>query len=75
MRKDAQRAYKIVMQYPNGDSEEHDELFDTEAQAVDYAGYFVSCYDLGGEVLSMSNPGDYPLSEEEADYEIIEVDD
>ncbi|SBN95773.1 Hypothetical protein PFR_JS12-1_1391 [Propionibacterium freudenreichii] len=68
-------AYKIVMQYPDGDSEEQDEVFDTEAQAVDYAGYLVSCYDLGGEVLNMSNPGDYPLSEEEADYEIIEVDD
>jgi len=41
---------------------------------MDYAGYLVSCYDLGGEILNMSNPGDYPLSEEQADYEIIEVD-
>lgn len=36
-------------------------------------GYLVSSYDLGGKVLHVSNPGDYPLSEEEAVHEIIEV--
>jgi hypothetical protein len=33
-------------------------------------------YDVGGEVLHMSNPGDYPLNEDddEVDFEVIEVD-
>ncbi len=68
-------AYKVEMQYPDGTTEEDDEVFETEAEADEHGLYLVSCYREGGEILHMSNPGDYPLSDEEADFEIIEVDD
>lgn len=66
-------AYKVVMQYPDGTEEADDEVFATEAEADEYGLYMVSCYAEGGKILHMSNPGDYPLSDEEADYEVIEV--
>lgn len=65
--------YKVVMKYPDGTSEEEDEIFESESEANDYGLYLVSCYDTGREVLHLHNPGDYPLSEEEADFEIREV--
>lgn len=65
--------YKIVMKYPDGTSEEQDEVFETESDADEYAVYLVSCYSQGGEILHMSNPGDYPLSDDSADFEIVEV--
>ncbi len=68
-------AYKIVMQYPDGTVEEDDEVFETEADANEHGLYLVSCYDLGGEILHLSNPGDHPLSNDEADFEVVEVDD
>ncbi len=36
----------------------------------------VSNYVAGGEVLHLSNPGDYPLNEDDADvdFNVIEVD-
>ena len=67
-------AYKVVMQYPDGTEEEDDEVFEAEAEADEHGLYMVSCYAQGGEILHMSNPGDYPLSDEEADFEVIEVD-
>lgn len=67
-------AYKVVMQYPDGAEEEDDEVFETEAEADEHGLYMVSCYSQGGEILHMSNPGDYPLSDEEADFEVIEID-
>ena len=68
-------AYKVVMKYPDGTTEEDDEVFDSEADADEHGLYMVSCYRSGGEILNLSNPGDYPLSDEEADYELIEVND
>jgi len=65
--------YKIVMQYSDGTTEEADDVFDTEEEANDYGTYLVSCHDLGGEILHMSNPGDYPLSDDEPNFEVIEV--
>lgn len=68
--------YKIIMHYPDGESEEQDEVFDTEAKAVDYANYLVGCSRTGAETLYWSNPGDYPYDEnefEEPEYEIIEI--
>ncbi|MDN5685003.1 hypothetical protein [Corynebacterium glyciniphilum] len=67
-------AYKVVMQYSDGTEEEDDELFETEAEADEHGLYMVSCYRQGGEILHMSNPGDYLSSGEEADFEVIEVD-
>lgn len=65
--------YKIVMQYPDGSTEEADDIFDTEGEANAYGMYLVSCHHLGGEILHMSNPGDHPLSDDEPDFEVIEV--
>jgi len=67
--------YKVVMRYPDGTDEELDEVFETEAEANEHGSYMCSCYRQGGEDLHMSNPGDYPLSDDEADFDVIEVDD
>ena len=67
--------FKVVMVYPGGEREEEDEVFDTEEEANDFGLVQLENYSAGGEVLNLSNPGDYPLSEEEADFEIVEVDD
>lgn len=62
--------YKIIF-----DDDEQDEIFDTYEGAEEYALYLVSCYHTGGEILEMSNPGDYPYDPDyEPEYEIIEVD-
>ena len=61
--------YKIIFE-----GEEQDEVFDTYEEAQDHALYLASCYHRGGEILELSNPGDYPYDpEDEPDYEIIEV--
>lgn len=67
--------YKVIMHYPDGETEELDEIFDTESAAEEEALYMCSCYDEGGDTLYMSNPGDYPLEMNcEVDYEIVEID-
>lgn len=68
--------YKVVLQYEGGVEEEDDEVLDTEEEAEDYAMVLISNYRAGGEVLHLSNPGDYPSNEDEdVDYRIIETDD
>ncbi len=57
--------------------EEQDEEFETYEAAEEYAVYLQGCARQGAEILSMSNPGDYPYDEdsfEEPDYSIIEYD-
>lgn len=62
--------YKIVIE-----GDEQDEVFDTYEDAEEYASYLISCYHTGGEILEMSNPGDYPYDpDDEPEYEIIETD-
>lgn len=59
------------------DGEYEDEVFDTEADAEEYALYLRSCTREGAEILHMSNPGDYDYDEdnfEDPDYEIVEID-
>ena len=66
--------YKVVMQYSDGTTEEYDDLYDTEEDAKEAGDENCSCYHQGGVILNMSNPGDYPLDEDDwIDYEIIEV--
>lgn len=65
--------FKVVIKYPGGTSEEEDELFDTEEAANEAGMYAISCVAQGSEILNMSNPGDYPLNDEAADFEVIEV--
>lgn len=71
--------YKLLFHYSDGTDEEDDNdgrYYDTEEQA-DAAGLDgLSAYHLGGEILEMSNPGDYPYDEDAADedtFEILEV--
>lgn len=65
------KKYKIIY----GDGTEEDMLFDSYAAADDYALYVKGSYSLGGEILELSNPGDYPYDEDdEMSYEIVEVD-
>ena len=68
--------YKVVMEYPDGTREEEDDVFDTESEAEECGQYLCGCYKTGGEILNMSNPGDYPLEVVggDADFEVIEVD-
>lgn len=66
--------YKIKMLYSDGTSEIADDEFDTEEDAIDCANYLCGCYHQGAKILNMSNPGDYPIDEDDdIDYEIIEV--
>lgn len=66
--------YKVVMKYSDGTTEEDDEVFESEADATEHGLYLCSCYAEGAEVLNLSNPGDYPLDEDDkADFEVVEV--
>ena len=66
--------YRIDMIYPDGTREEDDEIFDDRESAEEHGAYMCSCYSLGGEILNMSNPGDYPLDDDDdADFEVIEI--
>lgn len=61
--------YKIIFE-----GEEEDEIFDTYKEAEEYALYLISCYHEGGEIMELSNPGDYPYDpDDEPEYEIVEV--
>jgi hypothetical protein len=68
--------YKLVMRYPDGTTEEDDEVFETNEEARAHGLEQCSSYRVGGEVLHMSNPGDYPLSEhdDDVDFDVIRVD-
>ena len=54
--------------------EDEGKVYETYDDAEDAALYYISCYHTGGEILELSNPGDYPYDETiEPDYEIVEV--
>lgn len=60
--------FKIIFE-----GEEQDEVFDSYDAALDAAHDLVGAYHEGGEVLELSNPGDYPYNpNHEPEYEIIE---
>lgn len=68
--------HRVLILYPDGRDEEEEALFDSEDQALEAAEDVCSCYNLGAEILNMSNPGDYPFDgDAECGFEIIEVDD
>lgn len=68
-------SFKVVMKYSDGEREELDEVFETEGEAEEFGLEQVSNFSVGGEILHLSNPGDYPLPSEsvEADYEVFEI--
>ena len=66
--------YKVVMKFSNGSTDEQDETFDTEEAAEAYGLYLCGCYYEGAEILNLSNPGDYPIDEDdEVDFKVIEA--
>ena len=69
--------YKVIFTFPNGNTEEDDDgPYDSIEEANDAALQWISDYDTGGEVLNLSNPGDYPYDPDEAgqiDFDIIEI--
>ena len=66
--------YQVEIIYPSGETELEDYIFDTREEAEEHGMYMCSCYSQGGEILFMSNPGDYPPPDDEADFRIIEID-
>ena len=54
--------------------EDEGELFDDYDSAADEALYSIGCYQLGGEILYLSNPGDYDYNpNEKPTYRIFEI--
>ena len=70
--------YKYILYFGNGDqldSESHGEVFNSYEDAQDAALKAIGNYRLGGEMLNLSNPGDYEYDEDEnIDYDIVEID-
>ncbi len=61
--------YKVIF-----NDDEQDEVFDSYEEAEDFAMELLTYWHAGGEVLELSNPGDYPYDPDDApDYEIVEV--
>lgn len=67
--------FKVTMKYPDGTSEEDDEVFESESEATEYALDQINNYETGAEVLHLSNPGDYPPPDDDdtPDFEVKEV--
>ena len=66
--------FEVIMKYSDRTREEDDEVFESESEATEYGLDQVNNYETGGEVLHLSNTGDYPLSDDAtADFEVIEV--
>lgn len=71
--------YKIIYHYANGTTDEDDNygaFYESEEAADDAGLYGLSCARLGGEILELSNPGDYPFDEsdyEDNTFEVVKV--
>ena len=72
------KKYKVIYHWSDGTQDEEDEYFSSKRAAKEAAEYGLSCCELGGELLEMSNPGDYPYDPadyEDNYYEIVEEND
>lgn len=67
--------FLVEMIYPDGTTDLEEEVYDSYEEAEDAALYSCSCYNQGAEDLFLSNPGDYPMSEDEPDFRIISIED
>ena len=72
--------YKIIYHWTDGTKDEDDnyvDYYDSEEEANEAGLYGLSCAKQGGEILEMSNPGDYPFHEsdyEDDSFEVVEID-
>ena len=70
VRFDMATKYKILI---DGEEDDEGNTFDTESEADDYASQWESNWHAGGEVLEMSNPGDYPYDPDDCpNIEVVE---
>lgn len=68
--------YKVELNYSNGEDDLLDEVFDSEEDAYLFGETETEGYELGKEILEMSNPGDYPYDKyDTVDFTVIEIDD
>lgn len=67
--------FQVKYIFSDGTEELDDEIYDTYEEADDAGNYGCSCYMLGGEILNLSNPGDYddPQESDRPTYEVIEI--
>lgn len=66
--------YQVEMHYSDGTIDREPEVFDTFEAAEDYGNYLCSCSKQGGKILNMSNPGDYPMDDDDdIGFEIVEA--
>ena len=72
--------YKIIYYWTDGSEEEDDnygEYYSSEEEANEAGLYELGCAIQGGEILAMSNPGDYPFDDkdyEDDSFEVMKVD-
>lgn len=75
--------YKYILTYPSGETfdsfeeygdDDFEGTFSSEEAAEEAALYAIGCYHTGGEILNMSNPGDYEYDEnEDVEFEVVEI--
>ena len=65
--------YKLV--FNDVGLEDYNDIFETYEEALEAVSQIESDMELGAEILHMSNPGDYPLDEEDTDldFDIFEI--
>lgn len=71
--------YKVIYSWTDGNTSEDDnygEFFESSAEANAAGEYGLSCASQGGQILELSNPGDYPFDTNdyvEDTFEVIKV--
>ena len=67
--------YQVEMHYSDGTIDLDSDIFDTFEDAEDHGNYLCSCTRQGAKILNMSNPGDYPLDDDDdVSFDIVEAD-
>lgn len=68
--------YKVIYHYTDGTTDEDDNygvFYESEEEANEAGLYGLSCAKQGGEILELSNPGDYPFDESDYEDDTFEV--
>ncbi len=65
--------YGVKVIFSDGREIDENEVFDTYEEAYEYGLQISSTDSLGGEIFSMSNPGDYPFEETDSEIEVYEI--
>ena len=69
------KKYWFTLEFADGSSEDETNEghgYDTYEEAEEEAIEWISNYHAGNEVLNLSDPGDWPLDEEEVEYTIYD---